>query len=210
MARYTGPVCRQCRRESAKLFLKGERCYSSKCAMEKPSRQQAPGQHGNSRRKMSEYGLQLREKQKTRRMYGVMESQFHKYYEMAIREKGVKGENMLIHLERRLDNVAYRLGFGMSRAQARQLINHGHIRINGKKVDIASYQVKVGDVIGVKDRSRAVPVFKDLREKGAGRPIPQWLDLDADNLTGKVVALPTREDIGAGIEEHLIVELYSK
>lgn len=208
MARYTGPVCRQCRREGEKLFLKGERCFTGKCAMEK--RAQAPGQHGGSRRKQSEYGLQLRAKQKTRRIYGVLESQFHRYYEKSIREKGVKGENMLIHLERRLDNVAYRLGFGKSRAQVRQLVNHGHFQVNGKKVDIPSYEIKEGDIITVRDKSRSVDIFKDIRESGSARPVPKWLDLNAENLTGKVIALPMREDIEASIEEHLIVEFYSR
>lgn len=208
MARYTGSVCRLCRREGLKLFLKGDRCYGDKCAISR--RPTPPGQHGQSRRKPSEYGIQLREKQKTRRAYGVLESQFRKYYEKAASQKGVTGETMLRLLELRFDNVAYRLGFGDSRAQARQFINHGHFRINGKKVDIASYQVSVGDVITIKDRSKDVNVFKALKEQGASKPVPKWLELDADALVGKVLALPQREDIDLNIEEHMIVELYSK
>ena len=170
----------------------------------------APGQHGAGRRKVSEYGMQLREKQKTRRAYGVLESQFRKYYEKAAREKGITGDNMLRMLEQRLDNVVYRLGFGDSRPQARQFVTHGHVLVNGKKVDIASYQVAVGDVITVKERSRGIERLKALRENGISRPVPKWLELDAANLTGKVVALPEREDIDLNIEEHFFVELYSR
>ena len=201
MARYTDSVCRQCRREGQKLFLKGDRCYSGKCAFDR--RPVAPGQHGAGRRKVSE-------KQKTRRAYGVLESQFRKYYEKAAREKGITGDNMLRMLEQRLDNVVYRLGFGDSRPQARQFVTHGHVLVNGKKVDIASYQVAVGDVITVKERSRGIERLKALRENGISRPVPKWLELDAANLTGKVVALPEREDIDLNIEEHFIVELYSR
>ena len=208
MARYTDSVCRLCRREGQKLFLKGDRCYSGKCAFDR--RPVAPGQHGAGRRKASEYGMQLREKQKTRRAYGVLESQFRKYYERAVREKGITGDNMLRMLEQRLDNVVYRLGFGDSRPQARQFVTHGHILVNGKKVDIASYEVAVGDVITVKERSRGLERLKNLRESGLGRPVPKWLELDAANLTGKVVALPEREDLDLSIEEHFIVELYSR
>lgn len=208
MARYTDSVCRQCRREGQKLFLKGDRCYSAKCAIDR--RPTPPGQHGAGRRKVSEYGTQLREKQKTRRAYGVLESQFRKYYEKAAREKGITGENMLRMLEQRLDNVVYRLGYGDSRPQARQFVNHGHVRVNGNKVDIPSYQVSVGDVITVKERSRDIERLKDLRENGLGRPVPKWLELDAANLTGKIVALPEREDIDLSIAEHSIVELYSR
>ena len=208
MARYTDSVCRLCRREGQKLFLKGDRCYSGKCAFDR--RPVAPGQHGAGRRKASEYGMQLREKQRTRRAYGVLESQFRKYYERAVREKGITGDNMLRMLEQRLDNVVYRLGFGDSRPQARQFVTHGHILVNGKKVDIASYEVAVGDVITVKERSRGLERLKNLRESGLGRPVPKWLELDAANLTGKVVALPEREDIDLSIEEHFIVELYSR
>ena len=208
MARYTGSVCRQCRREGTKLFLKGDRCYSEKCAINK--RHTPPGMHGQGRRKQSEYGLQLREKQKVRRAYGVLESQFRKYYDMATNMRGVTGENMLSLLERRLDNVCYRLGFGESRPMARQLVTHGHIRVNGKKVDIASFLLKDGDVITIREKSAGNEYFKSLKEQGAARTVPKWLDLDAEKLTGKVVALPTRDDIDLTIEEHLIVEYYSR
>ena len=209
MARYTDSVCRQCRREGMKLFLKGDRCYSAKCAVTK--RHTPPGQHGQARaKKMSEYGIQLREKQKCRRTYGVLESQFRKYYTMATNMRGVTGENMLGLLERRLDNVIYRLNLADSRPQARQLVNHGHFRVDGKKVDIPSYLVKPGQVITVRERSRDLDHLKELREQGAAKPIPKWLDLDAANLTGKVVALPQRDDIDLTIEEHLIVEFYSR
>lgn len=207
MARYTGSVCRLCRREQAKLFLKGERCYSAKCAMNRHSA--PPGQHGQGRRKPSNYGIQLREKQKARRAYGVLESQFRKYFEIAERKKGITGENLLQLLERRLDNVVYRLGLGVSRAQARQMVLHGHIRVNGKKVDIASYLTDVGDVITVRERSQSNDRLKELRET-ADKPMPKWLEFDANNLTGKIVALPQRDDIDLTIEEHLIVELYSR
>lgn len=209
MARYTDSVCRQCRREGTKLFLKGDRCYSAKCGVIK--RHTPPGQHGQMRaRKQSEYGIQLREKQKCRRAYGVLESQFRKYYETATNMRGVTGENMLCLLERRLDNVAYRLGFGASRPMARQLVTHGHIRVDGKKVDIASYLVKPGQVISVKEGSRDIAVLKDLREQGPSKPVPNWLELDSEALAGKVVSMPTREDIDLTIEEHLIVEFYSR
>ncbi|MBQ6332146.1 MAG: 30S ribosomal protein S4 [Clostridia bacterium] len=208
MARYTGSVCRQCRREGTKLFLKGDKCYTEKCPMTK--RHTPPGMHGQGRRKQSEYGLQLREKQKVRRAYGILESQFRKYYDMASNMKGVTGENMLSLIERRLDNVAYRLNFGESRPMARQVVTHGHVYVNGKKVDIASYQVKVGDEITIREKSREIPFFKTLREEGAKRTIPQWLELDAENLKGRVVALPKREDIDLTIEEHNIVEFYSR
>ena len=209
MARYTGAVCRQCRREGQKLFLKGDRCYTDKCAIDR--RPFAPGQHGNARnKKMSEYGLQLREKQKARRYYGVLESQFRKYYEMASSKKGVTGENLLSILESRLDNVIYRLGFAMSRPEARQLVRHGHFTINGKKVDIPSYLVKPGEVIALKEGSRSVEKFKTALEANGSRKAPQWLDFDKNNLVAKVVAEPARADIDMPIEEHLIVELYSK
>lgn len=209
MARYTDSVCRLCRREGVKLFLKGDRCYSAKCAVIK--RHTPPGQHGQARaRKQSEYGTQLREKQKCRRAYGVLESQFRKYFEMAANMRGVTGENMLCLLERRLDNVAYRLGFGESRPMARQIVLHGHIRVNGQKVDIPSYLVKPGDVLTVREGSREMPNLKALREQGAGRTVPKWLELDADTLTGKVIAMPQRDDIDLTIEEHLIVEFYSR
>ena len=191
------------------MFLKGDRCYGAKCAVTK--RHTPPGQHGQARtRKQSEYGVQLREKQKCRRTYGVLESQFRKYFEMASNMRGVTGENMLSLLERRLDNVVYRLNLGESRAMARQLVLHGHIRVNGNKVDIASYLLKVGDVITVRESSRDIPVFKALREQGAGKPIPKWLEMNAETLTGKVIALPQRDDVDLTIEEHLIVEFYSR
>ena len=209
MARYTDSVCRQCRREGIKLFLKGDRCYSAKCAITK--RHTPPGQHGQSRaKKPSEYGLQLREKQKCRRAYGVLESQFRKYYDMAANMRGVTGDNMLSLLERRLDNVAFRLGFGNSRAMARQLVTHGHILVDGKKVDIPSYLVKPGQVISVRSKSRDMQHLKELREQGSKNTIPKWLELDAENLSGKVMALPQRDDIDLTIEEHLIVEYYSR
>lgn len=209
MARYTDSVCRQCRREGVKLFLKGDRCYSAKCAVVK--RHTIPGQHGQARqRKQSEYGIQLREKQKCRRAYGVLESQFRKYYDMAANMRGATGENMLSLLERRLDNVVYRLGFSESRPMARQMVNHGHILVDGKKVDIASFLVKTGQVITVKERSRDMQTLKDLKEQGASKPIPKWLELDAGSLTGKVMALPQRDDIDLTVEEHLIVEFYSR
>ena len=208
MAKYTDSKCRLCRREGAKLFLKGERCFKGVCAFEK--RPVAPGQHGMSRKKISEYGLQLREKQKCKRIYGVLEGQFRKYYEKADRMKGITGENMLILLERRLDNVVYRLGFAPSRPMARQLVNHGHIRVDGQKVDIASYLVKPGQTITVRERSRDMANFKDLREQGASKPIPKWLELDSENLTGKIAQMPQRDDIDLTVEENLIVEFYSR
>ncbi len=208
MARYTDSVCRQCRREGTKLFLKGDRCYSEKCSL--TLRHTPPGMHGQGRRKQSNYGVQLREKQKVRRAYGIMEKQFAQYYEKASNMRGITGDNMLSLIERRLDNAAYRLNFGESRPMARQMVTHGHILVNGKKVDIASYEIKLGDVISVRDASKDVPFFKTLREQGAKRSIPQWLELDAENLSGKVVALPKREDIDLTIEEHLIVEYYSR
>ena len=208
MARYTDSVCRQCRREGTKLFLKGDRCYSDKCAVTK--RHTPPGMHGQGRRKQSEYGIQLREKQKVRHAYGIMESQFRKYYDMATNMRGVTGDNMLSLLERRLDNVCYRLNFGDSRAMSRQIVTHGHIRVNGNKVDIPSYLVKPGDVITVKDRSADNEYFKALKEQADARTVPQWLELDLEKLTGKVLAEPARDDIDLTIEEHLIVEYYSR
>lgn len=208
MARYTGPVCRLCRREGAKLFLKGDKCYSQKCAF--TLRQSPPGQHGAARRsKMSEYGTQLREKQKVKRAYGVLESQFHKYFLIASKMKGKAGENLLQILERRLDNTCFRLGIGESRAQARQIVMHGHITVNGSKVDIPSYMVQPGDIIGIATRSAQKEYFKALREDSA-KSTPKWLEFDAATLTGKVVAVPDRDDIDLTIEEHLIVELYSR
>lgn len=210
MARYTGSVCRLCRREGCKLFLKGDRCYGPKCALSRPKPATPPGEHGQARqRKQSEYGMQLREKQKARRAYGVMETQFHRYFAKAERQRGITGENLLVLLERRLDNVVYRLGFGASRPQARQLVRHGHILVNGKKVSIPSYLVDENDVISVRERSAESEHFKALRE-GTSRVIPKWLTLDAENLKATVTALPKREDIDLTIQEHLIVELYSR
>ncbi|MGI6498590.1 MAG: 30S ribosomal protein S4 [Oscillospiraceae bacterium] len=209
MARYTGAVCRLCRREGQKLFLKGDRCYTDKCAVDR--RSFPPGQHGNARnKKASEYGLQLREKQKARRYYGVLENQFRTYFDMANKRKGVTGENLLSILETRLDNVVYRLGFAMSRAEARQMVRHAHFTINGKKVNIPSYLVKPGEVISMKENSRSLDKFKASLETNASRPMPKWLEMDQTKLEAKVLALPAREDIDLPIEEHLIVELYSK
>lgn len=208
MARYTGPVCRLCRREGTKLFLKGERCYTDKCGINK--RQYAPGQHGQGRKKLSEYGMQLREKQKAKRYYGILESQFAKYFEMANKKSGITGDNLLQILESRLDNVAYRLGFGTSRPEARQLVLHGHFTVNGKKVNIPSYLVKPGDVIALKDKSKGSEKIKAVLETTASRTVPKWLEMDKDNHSAKVVALALRDDIDLPIEEHLIVELYSK
>ena len=208
MARYTGSVCRLCRREGTKLFLKGDRCYGPKCAVGK--RPTPPGQHGQARqRKQSEYGMQLREKQKMRRAYGVLETQFHRYFLKAENQRGITGENLLTMLERRLDNVVYRLGFGASRAQARQLVRHGHIQINDKKVSMPSQMVEVNDVITIRAKSAESEYFKALRE-GTGRVVPKWLTLDAAQLKGTVTAMPQRDDIDLTIQEHLIVELYSR
>lgn len=206
MARYTGPSCRQCRREGMKLYLKGERCYTDKCAITR--RGSAPGQHGARRVKLSNYGIQLREKQKVKRYYGVLETQFRNYYELAEKQAGITGENLLTILERRLDNVVFRLGFASSRKEARQLVRHGHFTLNGHKANIPSMLVKAGDVIEVKEKSSSSPKFKELREKAV--TTPKWLEADMENLKGKVVAMPTREDIDLPIEEHLIVELYSR
>ena len=208
MARYTGAVCRLCRREGQKLFLKGERCYTDKCGLTR--RAYAPGQHGQGRKKLSGYGLQLREKQKARRYYGVLEGQFRHYFELANKKAGVTGENLLAILESRLDNVVYRLGFGTSRPEARQLVRHGHFTVNGKKVNIPSYLVKVGDVIAIKEESKSSEKIKNVIDITASRIVPKWLDLDNNTLTGKVVAVAEREDIDLPLEEHLIVELYSK
>lgn len=208
MARYTGSVCRLCRREGCKLFLKGDKCYGVNCAFSK--RQTPPGEHGQARqRKMSEYGLQLREKQKTKRAYGVLEKQFHGYFDIAANQKGITGENLLIMLEKRLDNVVYRAGFGSSRAMARQLVRHGHVRVNGKKVNIPSYIVDVNDVISIREKSAESDYFKTMRE-GTNRVVPKWLTLDSANLKATVIASPAREDIDLTIQENLIVELYSR
>ena len=208
MARYTEAVCRLCRREGQKLFLKGDKCYTDKCAM--VTRAKVPGQHGDGRSKTSEYGLQLREKQKTKRYYGVLEKQFRSYYEMAERRPGQTGQNLLSILETRLDNVVYRLGYAMSRAEARQLITHGHFTVNGRKVNIPSYLVKPGMVIALKESSRDLEKIKASVEANAFRQPPKWLEYDAQNLVAKVTAVPERDDIDLPIEEHLIVELYSK
>ena len=207
MARYTEAVCRMCRREGQKLFLKGDRCYT-KCALE--NRSYPPGQHGQGRSKSSEYGQQLREQQKAKRYYGVLESQFRSYYEMAERRQGKTGENLLSILECRLDNVVYRLGFAMSRAEARQMVSHGHFTVNGRKVNIPSYQVKPGMVITLKESSRGLEKIKANIEANSSRPAPKWLEYDANNQIAKVVGVPARDDIDLPIEEHLIVELYSK
>ena len=208
MARYTNEQCRICRREGQKLFLKGSRCYSDKCSISR--RNYAPGQHGQKRAKLSEYGTQLREKQKTKSYYGVGEKQFRGYFEMASNKKGITGENLLQILESRLDNVVYRLGFGASRAQARQLVNHGQFAVNGQRVDIPSYLVKAGDVITVRENKKENGAIKANIEANSARPVPAWLELNNETLSGKVVRLASREDVDIPVEEHLIVELYSK
>ena len=208
MARYKDEQCRICRREGQKLFLKGSRCYSDKCSVTR--RNYAPGQHGQKRTKLSEYGNQLREKQKTRSFYGVGEKQFRKYFEMAYAKKGITGTNLLQILESRLDNVVYRLGLGTSRPQARQIVTHGNIEVNGRKVDIASYLVKPGDVISIREIRRDNKLIKENIEAGAKRPVPEWLDLDVKNYSAKVLRAVTREEIDLPVEEQLIVELYSK
>ena len=208
MARYTGAVCRLCRREGQKLFLKGERCYSEKCSV--GLRGYAPGQHGQGRKKSSEYGMQLRAKQTARRFYGVQENQFHHYFEIAERKQGITGDNLLRILGSRLDNVVYRVGFASSRAEARQLVGHGHYEVNGKRVDIASYLLKAGDVVSICEKSRASEKIKAVVEANSARPVPEWIDVDRNNLSAKVIALPTREQIEAPVDEQLIVEFYSK
>jgi len=209
MARYIGPVCRLCRREGMKLFLKGERCYTEKCAIEK--RNFLPGQHGKARKaKLAGYGLQLREKQRVKRIYGVLENQFRRYFEAADRQRGITGELLLQMLECRLDNVIYRIGFSTSRAQARQLVRHGHFSVNGKKVDIPSYQVREGDIVAVRERSKQTAAVQHAIEEVKGRGIPEWLSLQADQASGRIVSLPTRAQINLPVQEQLIVELYSK
>ncbi|MDD4237565.1 MAG: 30S ribosomal protein S4 [Desulfotomaculaceae bacterium] len=208
MARYKDAVCRLCRREGLKLYLKGDRCYTPRCAIDR--RAYAPGQHGQGRKKVSEYGLQLREKQKARRMYGILEGQFKRYFEKAERQQGVTGENLLRFLERRLDNIVYRLGLGASRNEARQLVRHGHFTVNGRKVNIPSFLVKVGDVIAVREKSKESPRVKELMERAADHTSPAWLEYDADPAIGRIVALPARDQIDAPVQEHLIVELYSR
>lgn len=209
MARYTGSVCRICRRENLKLFLKGDRCYSDKCAFDR--RGYPPGQHGQRRgRKISDYGIQLREKQKVKRMYGLSEKQFHIFFERAERQKGITGTNLLVMLERRLDNVVYRLGFANSRSQGRQFVRHNHFLINGKKVNIPSYMIKIGDVVEVKEKSRKVQTIGDSLDAVVRRGIPQWLDLEKENFKGVIKGFPVRDDLTMPMQEQLIVELYSK
>lgn len=208
MARYTGSVCKLCRREGEKLFLKGERCYSDKCSVSR--RNYVPGQHGKGRKKTSEYGLQLRMKQKARRYYGILEGQFRHYFEMAERKQGVTGENLLRILESRLDNVVYRLGWACSRAEARQLVVHGHFTVNGKKVDIPSYLLREGETVAISAKSKDSVKIQSVLESNSGRPVPAWLDLNREALEAKVVNLPAREEIDTPVEEQLIVEFYSK
>ena len=205
MARYTDASCRLCRREGDKLFLKGQRCYSTKCAIAR--RSFAPGQHGQGRKKVSEYGLQLREKQKTKRFYGILEDQFRLTFDRAVRMKGKTGENLLLLLELRMDNIVYRMGYAASRSQARQLVTHGHMLLNGKRADIPSMNLKAGDVITVRQGSRKSPAFENL---SGTRPVPAWLSFDEETLTGKLVQIPAREDVDLEVKETLIVELYSK
>lgn len=208
MARYTEASCKLCRREGEKLFLKGARCYTDKCAVLK--RQYAPGQHGQGKKKLSEYGLQLREKQKAKKFYGVLESQFRKYFEMASTSKGITGENLLRLLETRLDNIVYRLGFARSRPEARQLVRHGHFSVNGVKVNIPSFLAKQNDTIAVRDGSKDNEIFKGILDVTGSKVVPKWLDVDQEGLKGKILALPAREDVDLQVQEHLIVELYSK
>lgn len=208
MARYIGPDCRQCRREGVKLYLKGDRCYSNKCAIDR--RSYAPGQHGQGRKKQSEYGTQLREKQKLRRIYGVLERQFELYFDKAERKSGITGENLLQILESRLDNIVYRLGFSTSRTQARQLVKHGHFNVNGHRVDIPSYLCRPGDIVEVREKSRSTDLFKEMASAASARGTLTWLDVDYEAMRGRVVALPKREQIDVPVQEHMIVELYSR
>jgi len=208
LARYTGPSCRLCRRENTELFLKGDRCYTDKCAIKR--RNYPPGQHGQGRSKVSDYGTQLREKQKVRRIYGLLEKQFRGYFATADRMKGVTGENLLSLLERRLDNTIYRLGFASSRTESRQLVRHGHFTLNGRKINIPSIQLKAGDVLELREKSRKIVAINDSLESVVRRGIPQWLELDKDAFKGTLKGLPVREDITTPIQEQLIVELYSK
>lgn len=210
MAKYTGPACRLCRREGTKLFLKGDRCFSDKCSVSR--RAQAPGQHGvgTGRKRVKEYGLQLREKQKAKRYYGILEKQFKNYFVKADKKEGQTGENLLTMIERRLDNVVYRMGMAGSRREARQLVRHGHFRVNGRKVDIPSYITKKGDVITLREQSRKSPKIKMLVENISARSVPAWISMDKENIQATITALPVRTDIDFPIEEHLIVELYSK
>lgn len=208
MARYTNSVCRLCRREGLKLFLKGERCYTDKCAIER--RNYPPGQHGQARSKFSEYAVQLREKQKVKRMYGLLEGQFRRYFELAERSRGITGENLLLLLEQRLDNMIYRMGFATSRAEARQFVRHGHFLVDGKKVDIPSYQLKPGQQVSVRERSRSVSRIVEALEQAERRGIPDWLEVEKDAFSARVKALPSRADLTMPINEKLVVELYSK
>jgi small subunit ribosomal protein S4 len=208
MARYTDAVCRLCRREGMKMYLKGDRCYTPKCAVDR--RSYAPGDKGQSRRKVTEYGLQLREKQRTRRIYGILERQFRRYFGAAERQRGITGENLLRILERRLDNVAYRIGFAGSRAEARQMVRHGHVTVNGRRVSIPSYLVKIGDVVEIAPGSREQARFSELAETAAHKTPPPWLEVDLEKMRVRVQAFPSREDIDTPIKEHLIVELYSR
>jgi small subunit ribosomal protein S4 len=208
LARYKDSVCRLCRRENLKLFLKGERCYTDKCAIER--RNYPPGQHGQARKKFSEYSIQLREKQKVKRMYRLLEKQFHRTFAQAARTKGITGETLLVLLERRLDNVVYRLGFAASRAEARTLVRHGHVLVNGRKVNIPSYSVRVGDVVSVKEQSRQIARVVSALDGVQRRGVPEWAELDRDAFSGRIKLLPTRSDITMPINEKLIVELYSK
>jgi small subunit ribosomal protein S4 len=208
VARYTGPLCRICRREGEKLFLKGDRCYTEKCAIDR--RKYPPGQHGQGYRKLSDYGIQLREKQKVRKTYGLLEREFRRYFEEAERKKGITGEVLLQLLERRLDNIVYRMGFASNRRMARQLVNHGHFLVNGKRVTLPSYEVKGGDIIEVAESSRDIPEITDSVAKAVHRGIPGWVEVDSENLKGKVLHIPSREEIQIPVKEQLIVELYSK
>ncbi len=212
MSRYLGPVCKLCRRAGEKLYLKGERCYSEKCALQ--DRSYPPGQHGKEqafrRRKLSDYGMQLQEKQKARRIYGIQEQQFRRYFREAERRSGLTGVNLLVLLETRLDNVVYRLGLATSRAQARQLVSHGHFMVNGRKTNIPAYGLRAGDVVSVRPESRQATYFKALREQLGQRAVPAWLSLDADKLEGRVLAMPARQEIDVPVQEQLIVEFYSR
>lgn len=208
MARYRDAVCRLCRRERNKLYLKGDRCYTDKCSVTRKG--YPPGEHGQSRQKFSEYGQQLREKQKAKRIYGILERQFRRYFKEADRRKGVTGEILLQLLESRIDNVVYRLGFARSRAEARQLVNHGHFRVDDRRVDIPSYLTRPGESIAVREKSRSMPIFKEIREGGGGQGVVDWLEADLEKMQGRVIRLPQREEIDVPLEEHLIVELYSR
>ncbi len=208
MARYTGPVCRFCRREGLKLYLKADRCFTDKCSFDR--NQYPPGQHGQRRMRVSEYGLQLREKQKVKRVYGLLEKQFRRYFTMAAGQKGNTGENLLFLLENRLDNTVYRLGFAGTRAEARQFVNHGHVQVNGRRVDISSYQMKTTDVVTIREKSRKVQRIVDCLEQAINRPQMSWLELDKDAFSGKVVGSPVRAELTMPIQENLIVELYSR